>query len=122
MWSYYKPLSCLARSLHGIILKRDRATNLRGASEFMSDEMGIEKIDLDKVDWRGSRDFFESLGEALDKLDDKDESYDFTWVGKRKSIIEAGAPINKTLRPDVANSKNWDTKKTYSSKVITSMR
>ena len=75
----------------------------------MSDDMGIEKIDLDKVDWRGSRDFFESLGEALDKLDDKDESYDFTWVGKRKSIIEAGAPINKTLRPDVANSKNWDT-------------
>lgn len=75
----------------------------------MSDDMGIKKIDLDKVDWRGSRDFFESLGEALNKLDDKDESYDFTWVGKRKSIIEAGAPINKTLRPDVANSKNWDT-------------
>ncbi len=66
-----------------------------------------EKIDLDKVDWRGSREFFESLGEALDKLDDKDESYDFTWVGKRKAIIEAGAPINKTLRPDVENSKNW---------------
>ncbi len=75
----------------------------------MTNDMGIEKIDLDKVDWRGSRDFFESLGEALDKLDDKDESYDFTWVGKRKSIIEAGAPINKTLRPNVANSKNWDT-------------
>lgn len=75
----------------------------------MSNDMGIEKIDLDKVDWRGSREFFESLGEALDKLDDKDESYDFTWVGKRKSIIEAGAPINKTLRPDVENSKNWDT-------------
>lgn len=75
----------------------------------MSDGSGIEKIDLDKVDWRGSREFFESLGEALDKLDDKDESYDFTWVGKRKSIIEAGAPINKTFRPDVENSKNWDT-------------
>jgi adenine-specific DNA-methyltransferase len=75
----------------------------------MNDEAMPEKIDLDKVDWRGSREFFESLGEALDKLDDKDESYDFTWVGKRKSIIEAGAPINKTFRPDVANSKNWDT-------------
>lgn len=78
----------------------------------MSDGVGgdsVEKIDLDKVDWRGSREFFESLGDALDKLDDKDESYDFTWVGKRKSIIEAGAPINKTLRPDVENSKNWDT-------------
>ncbi len=75
----------------------------------MSDESGVERIDLEKVDWRGSREFFESLGEALDKLDDKDESYDFTWVGKRKSIIEAGAPINKTFRPDVENSKNWDT-------------
>lgn len=75
----------------------------------MNDEGGIEKIDLEKVDWRGSREFFESLGEALDKLDDKDESYDFTWVGKRKSIIEAGAPINKTFRPDVEASKNWDT-------------
>jgi adenine-specific DNA-methyltransferase len=73
------------------------------------DKNQIEKIDLDKVDWRGSREFFESLGEALDKLDDKDESYDFTWVGKRKAIIEAGSPINKTLRPDVENSKNWDT-------------
>jgi len=43
----------------------------------------IEKINLNKVDWKSSREFFESLGEALDKLDDKDESYDFTWVGKR---------------------------------------
>lgn len=74
----------------------------------MSDDNGIQKIDLDKVDWRGSREFFESLGEALDKLDDKDESFDFTWVGKRKSIIEAGAPINKTLRPDVEASKDWE--------------
>ena len=75
----------------------------------MSDGSGIVKIDLDKVDWRGSREFFESLTAALEKLDDKDESYDFTWVGKRKAIIEAGAPINKTLRPNVAASKNWDT-------------
>ena len=74
-----------------------------------SDGNGIEKVNLDKVDWRGSREFFESLGETLDRLDDKDESYDFTWVGKRKAVIEAGAPINKTLRPDVENSKNWDT-------------
>lgn len=71
----------------------------------------IERIDLDKVDWRSSREFFESLGEALNKLDDKDESYNFTWVGKRKSIIEAGAPINKILRPDVKASKDFDNTK-----------
>lgn len=75
----------------------------------MDDDTNIQKIDLDKVDWRSSRDFFESLGEALDKLDDKDEAYDFTWVGKRKAIIEAGAPINKTFRPNVEASKNWET-------------
>lgn len=75
----------------------------------MDDDTKIQKIDLDKVDWRGSREFFESLGEALDKLDDKDEAYDFTWVGKRKAIIEAGAPINKTFLPNVEASKNWDT-------------
>lgn len=74
----------------------------------MSDENVVEKIDLNKVDWRGSREFFESLGESLDRLDDKDESYDFTWVGKRKAIIEAGTPINKTFRPDIEASKNWD--------------
>lgn len=74
----------------------------------MSNADDIQKIDLDKVDWRGSREFFESLTTALEKLDDKDESYDFTWVGKRKAIIEAGAPINKTFRPDVAASKDWD--------------
>jgi len=73
------------------------------------DSNQIQKIDLDKVDWKSSREFFESLGEELDKLDNKDEAYDFTWVGKRKAVIEAGAPINKTFRPDVEASKNWDT-------------
>ena len=76
----------------------------------MSDDSNqIQKIDLDKVDWKSSREFFESLGEELDKLDNKDEAYDFTWVGKRKAIIEAGAPINKTLRPNVEESKDWET-------------
>lgn len=74
-------------------------------------EHGVERVDLNKVDWKSSREFFESLGEALDKLDDKDETYNFTWVGKRKSIIEAGAPIDKTLRPDVEASKDFDNTK-----------
>lgn len=71
----------------------------------------VEKIDLNRVDWKSSREFFESLSKALDKLEDKDESYDFTWVGKRKSIIEAGAPINKILRPDLEASKDFDNTK-----------
>jgi len=38
-----------------------------------------------------------------------DETYEFTWVGKRAAIVAAGRPIRKTLRPCVEESKNWDT-------------
>lgn len=38
-----------------------------------------------------------------------DESYEFTWVGKKAAIIEANKPIRKTLRPCKEESVNWDT-------------
>jgi adenine-specific DNA-methyltransferase len=38
-----------------------------------------------------------------------DEAYEFTWVGKRATIAEAGRPIRNTLRPCVAGSRDWDT-------------
>ncbi|CAK7034702.1 MAG: hypothetical protein DESF_01454 [Desulfovibrio sp.] len=34
-----------------------------------------------------------------DDVIDGDEAYEFTWVGKKASIVEAGKPIRKTLRP-----------------------
>ena len=37
------------------------------------------------------------------------ECYEFTWVGKKASIVEANRPIRKTLRPCPAESKDWDT-------------
>ena len=37
------------------------------------------------------------------------ESYDFTWVGKRAAIAEANRPIRKTLRPSIDKSVNWET-------------
>ena len=36
------------------------------------------------------------------------EHYEFTWVGKKASIVEANKPIRKTLRPCKEESKNWD--------------
>ncbi len=39
---------------------------------------------------------------------DGDECYEFTWVGKKQSIIEGNRPIRKTLRPAKDESKNWD--------------
>lgn len=38
-----------------------------------------------------------------------DEAYEFTWVGKKASIVEANKPIRKTLRPCPKESKDWDT-------------
>lgn len=53
---------------------------------------------------------FELLKQMLsDSVIDGDEAYEFTWVGKKASIVEANRPIRKTLRPVKADSVNWDT-------------
>lgn len=53
---------------------------------------------------------FEMLRQMLseDVVDGK-EAYEFTWVGKKASIVEANKPIRKTLRPCKEDSLNWDT-------------
>ncbi len=53
---------------------------------------------------------FELLKQMLSPdVVDGDEAYEFTWVGKKTAIVEANKPIRKTLRPCVAESKDWDT-------------
>ena len=42
------------------------------------------------------------------KVIDGDESYDFTWVGKKQAMIEACKPIRKTLRPCREESVDWE--------------
>lgn len=56
-------------------------------------------IDFDKFKARFSDDI----------IDEGKERYEFTWPGKRAAMAEANAPINKTLRPVMEESKNWDT-------------
>ena len=52
---------------------------------------------------------FELLKQMLSPdVVDGDERYEFTWVGKKAAIVEANKPIRKTLRPCVAESKDWD--------------
>lgn len=52
---------------------------------------------------------FEKLKQLLsNSLIDERERYDFTWVGKNKAILEAGQPIEKTLRPLKEKSVDWD--------------
>lgn len=53
---------------------------------------------------------FELLRQMLSQdVLEGDERYEFTWVGKKASVVEAYRPIRKTLRPYPGESKNWDT-------------
>ena len=53
---------------------------------------------------------FDALKQMLgESVAEGDESYEFTWVGKRDAMVEAAKPIRKTLRPCVEESKNFDT-------------
>ena len=56
------------------------------------------KINFDKLRQELSHDLVEG-----------DESYDFTWVGKKESMIEANKPTTMTLRPCKKESVNFDT-------------
>lgn len=53
---------------------------------------------------------FEMLKQMLsdDVIDEGDEAYEFTWVGKKDAMVEANKPIRKTLRPCKEESKDWD--------------
>ena len=64
-----------------------------------SDENGRLRpaIDFDKLRQFLSREIVEGR-----------ESYEFTWVGKRGAIAEAGKPTSKTLRPDLEESVDFD--------------
>lgn len=63
------------------------------------DEQGnlVHKVDFEKLKQELSSDVI-----------DGDESYDFTWVGKKSAMVEANKPTNKTLRPCLDESVNWE--------------
>lgn len=53
---------------------------------------------------------FDRLRQMLSEdIVEGDESYEFTWVGKKAAIVEVNKPIRKTLRPCLKESVDWDT-------------
>ncbi|MBN2135179.1 MAG: site-specific DNA-methyltransferase [Acidobacteria bacterium] len=44
-------------------------------------------------------------------IEGREERYEFSWVGKKKSILEANRPIQKTLRPCMEESEDWENTK-----------
>ena len=75
----------------------------------ITETLDEEKSTSDKKVYRKAV-HFEMLRQMLsDAVVDGDECYEFTWVGKKASIVEANKPIRKTLRPCKEESVNWDT-------------
>lgn len=66
----------------------------------------------EKVDDKGNLEKaidFDVLRQILgDKVATGNEAYEFTWVGKNASRVEANTTTNKTLRPCIEESKDWD--------------
>ena len=56
---------------------------------------------------------FDALRQLLgdNAVDDSRETYEFRWVGKDAAKAEAARPTDKTLRPVVEDSVDWDTTK-----------
>ncbi|MCA9382405.1 site-specific DNA-methyltransferase, partial [Candidatus Dojkabacteria bacterium] len=54
---------------------------------------------------------FELLKQELSKqiVDDDNERYRLDWPGKKRSLLKANTPIDKTLRPVREDSVNFDT-------------
>ena len=52
---------------------------------------------------------FKMLKQILSEdIVDGEEAYEFTWVGKKESIVEANKPIRKTLRLAPEESVDWE--------------
>ena len=56
---------------------------------------------------------FDALRQLLgdNAVDNSSETYEFRWVGKDAAKAEAARPTDKTLRPVVEDSVDWDTTK-----------
>ena len=71
--------------------------------------MVITEIKDDKGNIRKGIDF-DLLKQELSGIlsEEREERYEFTWVGKKQSIVEGNLPIRKTLRPCFDESKDWE--------------
>lgn len=71
----------------------------RASQKLVTQTGGIKHV----VDFKRLR---QLLGD--DAVEDEQEAYEFTWVGKQAAKREAATPINRTLRPVPESSVDWD--------------
>ena len=68
----------------------------------------IEKLDIDALVMANAKEAILELQRLIEQAEQRTERYDLSWVGKARAYAEAGMPINKTLRPDLDESVNFN--------------
>jgi len=74
----------------------------------MANENIIEKLDIEAPVLANAKEAIQELKELIEQAEQRTERYDLSWVGKARAYAEAGMPINKTLRPDLDESVNFN--------------
>jgi len=68
----------------------------------------IEKLDIEALVPANAKEAIQELKELIEQAELRTERYDLSWVGKARAYAEAGMPVNKTLRPDLDESVNFN--------------
>ena len=74
----------------------------------MANDNIIEKLDIEAPVMANAQEAIRELRELVELAEQHTERYDLSWVGKARAFAEAGMPINKTLRPDLEESVNFN--------------
>jgi len=74
----------------------------------MANDNIIEKLDIEAPVMANAQEMIQELQELVERAEQHTERYDLSWEGKARALAEAGMPINKTLRPDLDESVNFD--------------
>ena len=93
--------------MHSPDLTQENIAKLRelfpGCVTESADEQGVVKVAVD----------FDQLKQELssDTVDGMRESYQLNWPGKREALVNANAPIARTLRPSLDDSVEFESTK-----------
>ena len=79
------------------------------STDFVKQNIETLKTLFPTIVKEGLIDFNELKALLGEELEENEEYYRFTWAGKAQARAEANKPSTGTLRPNKADSKNWDT-------------
>src|SRR5574344_155952 len=88
--------------------KIERGNPLTQSADIVKENLEILKQLFPTIVKEGKIDVDELKALIDDEVETSEEYYRFTWAGKSEARREANKPSTGTLRPNKADSKDWD--------------